>query len=103
MQPIAMPSHPIQPLQTGYSLRGQVKMSEAKMNEVAQDFESQFIGQMLENMFSTVDTNGFMGGGEAEETYRSLMIEQYGKLMSQAGGIGVADYVKREMLRMQEV
>lgn len=77
--------------------------SEAQIDKVAKEFESQFLGQMLENMFSTVDTNGYLNGGEAEETYRSMMIEQYGDLMARSGGIGVADYVKREMLRMQEV
>lgn len=78
-------------------------MDASKIDAVANDFESQFISQMLENMFSTVDTNGILGGGEGEEVYRSMMIDQYGKLMSRAGGIGVADHVKREMLRMQEV
>lgn len=78
------------------------KASPEKIEEVANEFEAQFISQMLENMFNTVDTKGFLGGGDAEETYRSLMIDEYGKLMSRAGGIGVADHVKREMLRMQE-
>lgn len=90
----------IQPLG---NLQGKRPASAAQIDAVAKEFESQFIGSMLENMFSTVDTNGFLDGGEAEETYRSLMIQEYGKLMSNAGGIGVADYVKREMLRMQEV
>lgn len=75
----------------------------AKIDETANEFEAQFISQMLENMFSTVDTKGFLGGGDAEETYRSMMIDQYGKMISKAGGIGVADHVKREMLRLQEV
>ena len=77
--------------------------SMAKIDKVAGEFESQFIGQMLENMFSTVDTGEFLGGGEAEEMYRSMIIDEYGKLMSRSGGIGVADHIKREMLRMQEV
>lgn len=77
--------------------------SAEKMDAVAQEFEAQFISQMLGNMFSGVDTNGALGGGEAEETYRSMLIDEYGKLMARAGGIGVADHVKREMLRLQEV
>jgi Rod binding domain-containing protein len=31
------------------------------------------------------------------------MVEQYGKQISQSGGIGIADYVKRELLKLQEV
>ncbi len=79
------------------------KASEAKIDQVASDFEAQFISQMLENMFSTVDTKGFLGGGEEEEMYRSMIVDEYGKMISRAGGVGVSDHVKREMLRMQEV
>ena len=32
-----------------------------------------------------------------------MMTEEYGKIIARSGGIGVADHVKREMLRMQEV
>ncbi len=77
-------------------------MSAEKMDSVAQEFEAQFISQMLENMFSTVDTNPVLGGGEGEEAYKSLLVDEYGKLLARAGGIGVADHVKRELLRVQE-
>jgi peptidoglycan hydrolase FlgJ len=89
---------------TAGNLRGASRqVSPEKIDQVAQEFEAQFISQMLENMFSTVETGGVLGAGEGEEVYRSMMIDEYGKLMSRSGGIGVADHVKREMLRMQEV
>lgn len=78
-------------------------MSEEKIDSVSQEFEAQFISQMLSNMFATVDTKESLGGSDAEDTYRSMMVDQYGTMISRAGGIGVADYVKREMLKMQEV
>ena len=74
----------------------------AQVAELAEKFEAQFISSMLENMFSNVDTDGPLGGGEAEKTYRSFMIDEYGKLMARSGGIGVADHVTRELLRIQE-
>jgi Rod binding domain-containing protein len=78
-------------------------VDEAKIDEVSKEFEAQFISQMLENMFSTIDTNPVLGGGEGEDMYKSLLVNEYGKLISRAGGVGVADHVKREMIRMQEV
>lgn len=78
-------------------------MDARKIDETAQDFEAQFISQMMENMFATMPTNSEFGGGEAEEVYRSLLVNEYGKLIARTGGVGVADHVKREMLRMQEV
>jgi flagellar protein FlgJ len=85
------------------SLTGSSKGASAeKISETAQDFEAQFLSQMMENMFSTVGTNPEFGGGDAEEVYRSLLVNEYGKLLSRAGGIGIADHVKGELLRMQE-
>jgi len=73
-----------------------------QIDEAAQDFESVFLSQMLEHMFDGIKPDDNFGGGESEEIYKSMMIEQYGKIMSRAGGIGVADYVKKEMLAVQE-
>ena len=78
-------------------------VSAEKIDAVAHEFEAQFISQMLENMFSGIDTKESLGGSGEEETYRSMLTDEYGKLMARAGGIGVADSVKREMLKMQEV
>lgn len=110
MEPVSMISSAdagmrYRPVQASHFMRPGVAhhASAQKIDAIAQDFEAQFLSQMLENMFSTVDTDTFLGGGEAEETYRSFLIDEYGKIMTRAGGIGVADYVKREMLRMQEV
>jgi Rod binding domain-containing protein len=32
-----------------------------------------------------------------------MMIDEYGKLMSKSGGIGIADHVTRQLLQEQEV
>lgn len=74
-----------------------------QVDEIATEFEAQFIASMMDNMFVGIDTDGPLGGGDAEKTYRSLLIDEYGKLLAKAGGIGVADHVKRAMLKLQEV
>jgi Rod binding domain-containing protein len=85
------------------NLMGAAKASPEKIDQVAREFEAQFISQMLENMFSTVDTKSGLGGSDEEEFYRDMMVDEYGKIISRSGGVGVADHVKREMLRLQEV
>ncbi|HEX9835400.1 MAG TPA: rod-binding protein [Alphaproteobacteria bacterium] len=69
----------------------------------AEEFEAQFLAQMLEHMFADVRTDGPFGGGQAEEIYRSLLMQEYGKVIAKAGGVGLADTVRREILRAQEV
>ena len=82
---------------------GSKSVSNEQIDKVAEDFEAVFITQMMEHMFEGIETDGAFGSGNSEEIYRSLLLDEYGKLISRAGGIGVADHVKREMLKLQEV
>ena len=74
-----------------------------KVDAKAQEFEAVFLSQMLQHMFDGVETDEMFGGGEGEDMVKSLLVDEYGKLIARTGGIGVADYVKREMLSLQEV
>jgi len=70
--------------------------------QAAEEFEALFISEMLSPVFENLDTDGLFGGGQGEKIYRSLMVQEYGKAIAKAGGIGIADTVQREILRMQE-
>ena len=74
-----------------------------KAEAAAQEFEGMMIGQLLEPMFEGLKTDGAFGGGTGEMVFRSLMIQQLGKDIAATGGIGLADDVMAQMLRMQEV
>ena len=67
----------------------------------AKAFESQLISMMLQPMFEGLSTGGMFGGGQAEGTYRSFMLDAFGKQMANSGGLGIAAPVVREMLKMQ--
>lgn len=77
-----------------------LKQKEAA-KKAAEDFEAVFIAQMMEPMFKGIRTDGPFGGGNGEMVFRSLMIQEVGKEIAGAGGIGIADGVYREMLKMQ--
>jgi len=74
----------------------------ARMRETAEAFEASFLAQMLKPMFDGLKTDGPFGGGQGEETWRSFMIEAMAKQTVRAGGIGLADQVMAQMLKMQE-
>ena len=84
-------------------LEKQASKDPVQVKKAAQEFEAVFISQMLDHMFAGVGTNEVFGGGQAEDIYRSMMIDEYGKLMAKNGGIGVADQVTRQLLQTQEV
>ncbi|MDZ4364518.1 rod-binding protein [Brevundimonas sp.] len=73
------------------------------MRETAQAFEASFISQMLKPMFEGLSTEAPFGGGEAEATWRSFLLDEMGKQTARAGGVGLADQVMSEMMRLQEV
>lgn len=75
-------------------------LEEAKA--VAQDFEAFFLSKMTELMFEGISTEGVFGGGHAEKIYRSMLINEYGKVMAQTGTVGVSDAVMSSILAMQE-
>jgi peptidoglycan hydrolase FlgJ len=68
----------------------------------AKEFESVFISQFLGSMFSGISTDGPFGGGEGEQMFRSMMVDEYGKAMEQRGGLGLAASVTKELLKHQE-
>ncbi|HYH39705.1 MAG TPA: rod-binding protein [Azospirillum sp.] len=75
---------------------------DSKLRKAANEFETQFLSQMLAPMFETIETDPMFGGGHGEEMFRSLLVNEYGKQMSTRGGFGIADSVYRELLRAQE-
>jgi Rod binding domain-containing protein len=74
----------------------------ARMRETAEAFEASFLSEMLKPMFEGLETDGPFGGGQAEGTWRSFMIDAMAKQTVRAGGIGLADQVMAQMLKMQE-
>ena len=74
----------------------------AKAEAAAQDFEAFFLSRMCESMFEGVSTDGIFGGGHAEKIYRSMLLNEYGKIMAKSGTVGVADFVMDSILQLQE-
>jgi len=73
-----------------------------RMRETAAAFEASFLAQMLKPMFEGLSTEAPFGGGEAEGTWRGFLVEQIAKQTVRGGGVGLADQVVAQMLKMQE-
>jgi peptidoglycan hydrolase FlgJ len=80
----------------------QATANAAAAKKAAEDFESVFLAQMLNQMFDGISTDGPFGGGQGEAMFRSLMMDEYGKQIASQGGIGLADAVTRQLLATQE-
>ena len=96
MSDLTLPADLLRPLASATSA------PTAKIKETAEAFEASFISQMLKPMFEGLSTDGPFGGGQAEVTWRSFMLDEMAKKTASAGGIGLSSTVIGEMLKMQE-
>ena len=89
----------LQQLQKGFSNPGDE--DHKKLKKSAQEFESVFIQQMIEQMDKTIDReNSMMGGGSAEEYWRGMLNEQFAKGMANqpgGSGLGLAESIYQQM------
>jgi len=76
-------------------------LAHSKAKDAGQKFEAQFLSTMFQHMFQGLETDGPFGGGAGEEMFRSIMTEALGKQVVKSGGIGLADTVQREILKLQ--
>lgn len=72
------------------------------MRRTAEAFEASFLSQMLKPMFEGLSTEAPFGGGEGEAVWRSFLIDAMAQQTVKAGGLGLADSVMAQMIRMQE-
>ena len=84
------------------STRSAATLNEAGIEKVAEDFEAFFAGTFFEQMFSGIQPDPVTGGGDGEEMFRSLMLQEYGKAVAKQHRLGIADVVKQQLLRLQE-
>ena len=80
---------------------GQPQNQEA-MRRTAEAFEASFLSQMLKPMFEGLSTEAPFGGGEGEAVWRSFLIDAMAQQTVKAGGLGLADSVMAQMIKMQE-
>jgi flagellar protein FlgJ len=73
----------------------------AQAEEIARQFERMFVTEMLQPMFSGIETDGPFGGGQGEDVFRPMLLDQYADAVARGGGVGIADAVLKEILRLQ--
>ena len=75
--------------------------SPSNAKEASEEFEAIFLSQMLATMTEELGGAGGVAGGG--EVYRDMFNKEVAKMISRTGGIGVADVILQEMLKIQEV
>lgn len=67
----------------------------------AKELEGVFLSVMMEPMFPEGKDSDLYGGHTGSGVFRTLMVQEYGKILSDAGGIGLAKEIEKQLLRNQ--
>ncbi|HEC91179.1 MAG TPA: chemotactic signal-response protein chel [Alphaproteobacteria bacterium] len=78
------------------------KAGNGKIRKMAETYEAFFLSRVLQPIFSGIKAAEPFGGGVGEDMWRSLQVDEYGKAIAANGGIGLADGIMREILKLQE-
>lgn len=73
----------------------------AAIRKKAVELEGVFLNTLMSQMFSSLNARNGFGGGQAEETWRSMQSEYYANEMAASGGIGLADDIMRNLINQQ--
>jgi flagellar protein FlgJ len=90
---------PLVPNQLPASTSRRAGENPAQVKKVAQEFEAMFVGMMLKSMRETVGKDKITGGGHGEETFRSLLDQEYATQATKSGGVGLARMLEKELSR----
>ena len=71
--------------------------SRTQLRAAAREFESLFAKQMLDSMRDTLNTEDDMfHGGMAQDIFDDMLYEEYGRMIAQGGGLGIADMIVQQ-------
>lgn len=80
----------------------QAGMDMAQIKKTGEEFEAFYLAQALQPMFAGISPSEPFNGGPGEDMWRSMQVQEYGKALARSGGVGLADSVVAEMLKMQQ-
>lgn len=74
----------------------------AAANRTAEAFEAQALGALFQLIFATTGAApSSFGGGAGEEAWAPMLVDAVASRLAAAGGFGIANSVRAEILRMQ--
>ena len=75
----------------------------AKARKTSDEFEKMFLEDSLQRLTESSGTEGPLGeNGTGGGVWRSMLTKEYAGQIVKTGGVGIADQVYREMMKLQE-
>jgi flagellar protein FlgJ len=75
----------------------------AKEKKAAQEFEAAYISFLYNLIEEKIEVNKLFGGGEGEKIFRSVLVDEKVKKISETSSFGLQEKVLEEILKLQEI
>ena len=75
----------------------QQQRNEERLKEACKDFQAIFVKQMLDSMRKTVNEQGLLDGGRAEEIFEDMLYEKYAQKISDTAGLGLDEMMYTQL------
>ena len=82
---------------------GSEEQVEKKVREVAEEFVSVFMNQVMKSMRSTVDQNPAMHGDNGEKFFQEMLDTEQSKTLAKGSGYGLTDLIYESMMTSYRV
>lgn len=76
--------------------------SPGEAEKAATDFEALLLHQMLQAMWSTVPSEGMLGGSREEDLYRDMLNDALSKQIAEGQSIGIKEVVLRDLNKAEK-
>ncbi len=74
-----------------------------RAHAVAADFEAVYVADAFKAMFKDISVDPLTGtSNTSNETWRDMLLDQYAQDFVKKGGIGLADGIAAELIKIQE-
>lgn len=80
---------------------GPRNLAAADPAKAAADFETFFLSQVIATLQSGESLQSAFGGGPGEDAFKSFLNDAYAQAIQRAGGVGLADRLKAEIIALQ--
>ena len=74
------------------------EQQDAKLRQVGDLYEKQFLREMVKAMRSTVHEGGFIKSNQAEQIFKEQLDQEYVEKWGAKGGIGLSDMIHKQLL-----
>ncbi|HWK47030.1 MAG TPA: rod-binding protein [Stellaceae bacterium] len=87
---------------SGATGKFQAAKTPEQVHKAAADFTSFFISQSFDLMTKDLPVDPITGGGNGEETWRTMLNQEYGKAAAKSGSFGLTEAIAKQIMTLQE-